>query len=517
MVHTDIMAKSLMFVGTASESGKSFLATAMCRILKRNGIRVAPFKAQNMALNSFITLDGGEMGRAQVVQAEAAGLEPQVDMNPVLLKPTSEKGSQVIVQGIVAGNMEASEYYAMKRSLWPRITESYDRLAKRFDVVVLEGAGSPVEMNLKQNDIVNMAMAEYADASVVLVADIDRGGVFASIIGTVELFEQREKERLLGFIINKFRGDASLLKEGLAFIEERTARPVFGVVPYARDLYVPGEDSVALERKSKPKGNLTHEVPSLAVIHLPHLSNYTDFDPLESDPRFKTDYIDTPKYLSRYDGVILPGSKNVFFDLSFLVDHDFKDALYQYYYRGGKIVGICGGFQMLGHIIKDPYGVESSSEYINGLELLPITTTMEKQKVTARVKTVFRLPGDDHSDEVEGYEIHMGKTTVLDEQAVLFLRTDHAQGLDGNKGDGIATLDGRIWGTYLHGLFENDRFRSIFLNWVINADRKGDLDEVSNKSFSYARFKEENFDKLADLVEHHVNVHHIFEKMNITF
>ncbi|MEI6128089.1 MAG: cobyric acid synthase [Pseudomonadota bacterium] len=307
------MAKALMFLGTASESGKSVLAAAFCRILKRKGIRVAPFKAQNMALNSGVTPDGREMGRAQIVQAEAAGIEPHVDMNPVLLKPTSEKASQVIVHGMVKGNMDAAGYYREKRTLWPLITRSYDRLAEQYDIIILEGAGSPVEMNLKKNDIVNMAMAEYADAAAVLIADIDRGGVFASIVGTVELLEPSERKRLIGFIINKFRGDVSLLRDGLSFIKKKTGYPVLGVLPLIQDLYMPGEDSVSLAVRKSSKLSC-HGGIAVGVIRFPHISNYTDFEPRECDPRFYLEYFVSPEKLGTYDVVIIPGSKNVFSD-----------------------------------------------------------------------------------------------------------------------------------------------------------------------------------------------------------
>jgi len=495
-----------MFVGTASESGKSIMTAAFCRILKKRGVRVAPFKAQNMALNSYVTRDGKEMGRAQVVQAEAAGLEPDVDMNPILLKPSSEMGSQVIIQGVVHGTMEASSYYGLKKLLWPKVTESYDRLAAAFDCVVLEGAGSPVEMNLKASDIVNMAMAQYADAGVVLVADIDRGGVFASIIGTMELLTSEERERVIGFIINKFRGDPKLLGDGLAFIGEKTGRPVLGVVPLIRDLYIPGEDSVSLDRKRYALMHHKTAGAAIGVIRLPHISNYTDFDPLEADVRFTLDYVTAPHRLPDYDAVILPGSKNVFYDLRFLRETGFEQALQDYRRAGGRIAGICGGYQMLGERIADPHGVEDQGGDTAGLGLLPITSIMEQRKITSRVRAVFRLPGNNESVEVDGYEIHMGRTAAAAGADVMMLRTGTGQ----EASVDVALRDGMVWGTYVHGLFENDALRTLFLKWAMPSERVAARDD-----FSYRAFKEENYDRLAAVVEQHVDVSYVLNKIGV--
>ena len=502
------MAKALMFIGTSSESGKSVMAAAFCRILKKRGLKVAPFKAQNMALNSYVTRDGKEMGRAQVVQAEAAGLEPDVDMNPILLKPSSEFGSQVIIQGVVHATMDAKSYYSMKKLLWKNVIESYDRLAGQFDCMILEGAGSPVEMNLKDNDIVNMAMADYADARVILVADIDRGGVFASILGTVDLLEQHERERLIGFIINKFRGDAALLRDGLSFIEQRTKKPVLGIVPFLKDLYIPGEDSVALGRKTNLLSSNQITGATIGIIRLPHISNYTDFDPLEADGRFQVSYLNAPRDLRDYDAVILPGSKNVFFDLKFLNESGFIHQLLAYEDRGGRIVGICGGYQMLGTCIEDPYGVEDHAGETPGINLLPIYSIMEKSKITKRSCGLFNIPGTADPIAVEGYEIHMGRTFPLCNADIVFLRNDEA----GNGSSDIARKDGRVWGTYLHGLFESDVLRTQFLKWITNADTI-----ENNQVFSYRAFKEQNYDILADVVEQQVNIAHIFNKMEIPY
>lgn len=486
-----------MFLGTASESGKSVLAAAFCRILKRRGVRVAPFKAQNMALNSGVTSEGLEMGRAQIVQAEAAGIAPHVDMNPVLLKPISEMGSQVIVCGIADGNMDAAAYYRNKKKLWPAVTESYDRLAARHDVIVLEGAGSPVEVNLKSNDIVNTAMADYADATVILVADIDRGGVFASIVGTVDLLERHERDRLDGFIINKFRGDPGLLRDGLDFIRQKTGFPVLGVVPLLRDLYVPGEDSVALERKRMQQVK-QRAVMSVGIIRLPHMANYTDFDPLELDPRFAIEYVLSAKSLGGHDIIIIPGSKNVPHDMAFLRDSGLAEALLRYERAGGRIVGVCGGYQMLGLRICDPHGVESKAiRDIAGLGLLPVHTVLEPEKITRQVDAAVILPGANGPAALRGYEIHMGRTCA-------------AVGAGCCPQDYLtAAPDGRIWGSYVHGLFDSDGMRDALIAWAC-----GSAQNVGS-GFSYRSFKECNYDLLADTVEQHVDVEGIFRRLGI--
>ncbi len=497
------MARALMFLGTSSESGKSLMAAAFCRILHRRGVSVAPFKSQNMALNSGVTADGLEMGRAQIVQAEAAGIEPHVDMNPVLLKPNSDLGSQVVVRGVVLDTMEAARYYREKHKLWPLITESYDRLAARYGSIVLEGAGSPVEMNLKKHDIVNTAMARYAGARTVLVADIDRGGVFASIIGTVGLLEPDERQQLLGFIINKFRGDAALLREGYAFIQEKTGLPVLGVVPYMRDLYIPGEDSVALDGKRAPAAVDT--LCTVGVVRLPHMANYTDFDPLECDPRFSLVYIASPAQIEECDAVILPGSKNVFYDFRFLVDRGFADRLAAYCSAGGRLTGICGGLQMLGLTVSDPHGVEDTGGSMRGLGLLPVHSVLQPAKVTRRVTAHIGLPGRTGAVEVAGYEIHMGETSAADEAGVHRLPRGRAD----EPPLGFSALNGRVWGTYLHGLFEADGMRDAFLQWST------DTMSAEQPSFSYRRFKETNYDILAGTVEKNVDVGYILRHTGI--
>lgn len=499
------MAKALMFLGTSSESGKSVLAAAFCRILKQRGIRVAPFKAQNMALNSGVTPEGKEMGRAQIVQAEAAGIEPQVDMNPILLKPVSEKGSQVIVHGVVHGNMEAHDYYLQKKSLWRHVTDSYNRLACQYDVMVLEGAGSPVEINLKENDIVNMAMAEYADAAAVLVADIDRGGVFASIIGTMELLQPAERQRLIGFIINKFRGDTALLRDGLQFIKEKTGKPVLGILPLLHNLYIPGEDSVSLDGR-KPHFDKDTDAVTVGIIRLPHISNYTDFDPLLCDPRFSVQYITSPQRLASCEVVILPGSKNVFHDTGFLFDRGFQQALARYYENGGKIVGICGGYQMLGMNIRDPHGVESNLQEVKALGMLPVVSALHTEKITKRVRCMIRLPGQQCDCTADGYEIHMGTTSVTDTAAAQALAPEPAL----QHVAGAASADGRVWGTYIHGIFDNDALRDCFFRWGAR-----EIMRETAGFFSYRQFKENNYDMLARAVEEHIDVAGILRTLGV--
>ena len=389
--------------------------------------------------------------------------------------------------------MDAAAYYENKKRLWPAVTESYDRLASQYDVIVLEGAGSPVEVNLKQNDIVNMAMAEYADASVVLVADIDRGGVFASIVGTVELLEERERQRLTGFIINKFRGDVSLLRDGLDFIKQKTGFPVLGVVPMLRDLYLPGEDSVALDRKYFQQPTNAQPL-SVGIIRLPHMANYTDFDPLELDPRFSIEYVLSAKSLGGHDVIIIPGSKNVPYDMQFLRESGLSDALLRYEQAGGRVVGVCGGYQMLGRWIRDPHGVESKDlQEVAGLGLLPITTIFEPTKITRQVNAVVTLPGLKKPAALTGYEIHMGRS-LLEEGGDCHIQEFLA-----------ADPDGRVWGSYVHGLFDSDHMRDALIAW-----NRGSEDGGALSSFSYQAFKEHNYNLLADTVEKQVDVEKYF-------
>jgi len=466
ILHPTSQARPIMLQGTASHVGKSILVAALCRIFKEHGLRVAPFKSQNMALNSFVTLDGGEIGRAQAFQAEAAGLEPTVDMNPILLKPTSDTGSQVVIHGKVYANMKAKEYHKFKKEAAKYVIESYRRLAQKNDVIVIEGAGSPAEINLRENDIANMGLAEMVDAPVILIGDIDRGGVFASLIGTLELLTPVEKKRIKGFIINKFRGDFELLKPGIDFLEDKTGLPVFGIVPYLKDIKLPDEDGVALEGKRQEAGGRRQEKINIVVTKLPRISNFTDFDPFRFEPDIYVQYVTEPAELDGADAIIIPGSKNTLEDMEWLRRGGLADAIIRYAKNGGRVIGICGGFQMLGRIVKDPHGVESHCKETKGLGLLDVETILEREKRTYQVAaTVSPLPplakGDRGDYRVKGYEIHMGETAGEGKPFSIITQRNSAAV---KREDGAVSKDGRIWGTYIHGIFDNDEFRTIFLN-----------------------------------------------------
>jgi len=454
--------KTLMIQGTASSVGKSVIVTALCRIFRQDGLKVAPFKAQNMALNSFVTREGGEIGRAQAVQAEAAGVEPSVDMNPVLLKPEAEAKSQVIVLGKVAKNLKASEYYDYTPYLLTVIEDSLNRLRSTYDIVVIEGAGSPAEVNLKEREIVNMRVARMTKAPVLLVGDIDRGGVFASIIGTMELLTEEERDLIAGLIINKFRGDLALLKPGLDFLEKRSGKPVLGVIPYFRGIKIAQEDSVYLDER--PLASASRGV-DIAIIRLAHVSNYDDFDPLE-EMDCTVRYITDPLELGNPDLIILPGTKSTVADLVYLREQGMAQAIIRQAKAGTPIIGICGGYQILGKTINDPYKVESKKNSINGLGLLDIETTFDLVKTTTQVKA--RVVADRglfdglNGIEVTGFEIHMGQTRSQHHPSA-FEILETPQGkvsyFDGAVGD-----NGLIFGSYLHGLFHNVNFTQTLLN-----------------------------------------------------
>ncbi len=489
-----------MILGSGSDVGKSIMVAGLCRIFRQEGIRVAPFKAQNMALNSFITPEGGEMGRAQVVQAQAAGLVPQVDMNPILLKPSSEVGSQVIVQGRVYGNFPARDYYRLKPRLVKKVMESYRRLDRAYDLIVLEGAGSAVELNLKQNDLVNFAMARRAGAAVLLVADIDRGGVFAATIGAFHLLTAGERRMLRGFIINKFRGDAALFEEGVAIIEKRTNRPVLGVVPYVGDLVLPEEDSVALGRKRRGRAWGADDGLRIGVVRLPHISNYTDFDPLEQEPGVMVRYLDHRDEFGGLDLLILPGTKNTIGDLLYLKESGLFRRIQAYAQGGGRLAGICGGYQILGREVRDPMGVEGDPRTEPGLGLLPVVTTMAGAKTTTQVEA--RVPEPGGYGVLSAYEIHMGVTETQGEGRAAFeIISRNGQPL--KVADGWVSPDRRIWGTYLHGLFENDGFRRTFLQELLRT-RPG-ADTIAPAT-SYENFQEAQLDRLADLLRRHLDL-----------
>jgi len=432
-------AKALMILGTASDVGKSVIAAGLCRIFYRAGIRVAPFKAQNMSLNSYVTLDCGEIGWAQAAQAQACGIEPTVDMNPILLKPVSPLGSQVIVQGKVYGNMPIGNYYDVKQKIWQRIKESYRRLSRKFDLIVLEGAGGAAEINLRKHDLVNFRMAEFTHAGVLLVGDIERGGVFASLIGTLELLKPDERRRIKGFIINKFRGDKALLKSGLDLLERKTGIPVLGVVSYYDELRIPEEDSVALERKKREERPFSPRTINIAVIALPHMANYTDFAELEKGPGVSLRYLTRREDLSKADVVILPGTKNTLGDLEWVWTEGWAKEILCYAKGGGKVTGICGGYQILGEEVTDPLELEGKRKKAKGLGLLPVRTRLEREKITERVAARYQLNGS--NGVLEAYEIHMGRSTVGEPASPAFRIVKRFRKTV-RETDGAATRDG---------------------------------------------------------------------------
>ncbi|MBI4758579.1 MAG: cobyric acid synthase [Chloroflexi bacterium] len=490
-------AKVLMVQGTSSSAGKSLLVAALCRIFTQEGYRVAPFKAQNMALNSFVTRDGLEIGRAQAVQAHAAGIEPTVDMNPILLKPEADSRSQVVVLGRPRTKLESRDYNRRRDNLWQVVIESLARLRGQFDLVVIEGAGSPAEPNLKTGDIVNMRVARHAQAPVLLVGDIDRGGVFASLVGTLELLEPDERNLLKGIIINKFRGDLALLRPGLDFLEARCGVPVVGVVPYLRDLRIAEEDSVALEQSTADR-RLLANVADIAIIRLPHISNFDDFDPLALEPGVRVRYVDSPLDLGEPHAIIIPGSKSTAADLHFLNASGLATAIVARAHQGTAVVGICGGYQMLGLVIRDPDRVESEREVTPGLGLLPVETVFFPEKATyqaqARVVTMRGFLRDLVGQPVNGYEIHMGRT-ASPEPMLCIVRRGDAQV---NEADGATDATGRIFGTYLHGLFDNAHFRKAWLSSL--------QDHAREVGLSMAEVREQAYNRLAACVRASLNM-----------
>lgn len=489
-----------MVLGTASHVGKSLLTAAFCRLLAEAGHRVAPFKAQNMALNSFVTLEGGEIGRAQVAQAEASGIAPHVDMNPILLKPMGGV-SQVIVEGHPIGVMSAREYYAEKATLWPRVTAAYDRLASRYERVVLEGAGSPVEINLTEHDLTNLKMAHHADAAVILVADIERGGVFAQIIGTWELLEPRDRARVVGFIINKFRGDVTLLDSGLAFVRERTGVPVLGVLPYRPDLQIDQEDSLGIDEtatfddEALGPGDL-----DVAVARLPGMSNFTDFWPLSRIPGVRVRYVERGVNFGRPDLFVLPGTKTTVRDLDWLRQVGLADRIIASRAEpdGPQILGICGGFQMLGRWIEDPLGIESSQKQVEGLGLLDTVTRFAESKTRQLVSG--RVIGMDLP--ILGYEIHMGETERGDSTLPWFSLIRHR-----NQAailDGAIDQAGRVSGTYVHGIFDSAPFAEQFINQL--RARRGFAPLATPEWQSHRDFLAGRYAKLAEFLRAHLDL-----------
>ena len=494
-----------MVQGTGSSVGKSILVTALCRIFKQQGLRVAPFKAQNMSLNSFVTAAGGEMGRAQVVQAEAAGIAPTVEMNPVLLKPESDHHAQIIVRGTAMTRISAAHFPQLKTELWRAITESIDRLRQVYDVVVIEGAGSPAEINLKDRDLVNMKVALYCNSPVLLAADIDRGGIFAALVGTMELLEAKEKERVKAFIVNKFRGDVALLKPGLEWLEARTRVPVAGVVPYYHDIHIAEEDSLTLEKRQAMKNRHDFDL-DIAVIALPHIANFDEFDALEREPRVRLRYVEAGDDLGAPDLIILPGSKATVADLNYLRTCGREKEIITAVSTGIPVIGICGGYQMLGTAIHDPQRIESTNELTAGMGLLPLTTRFGAVKSTHQVKARavagFGLLAKAKDVTISGYEIHMGQTDGIITTPP-FLIEQRSEELCSDS-DGYMSADGNVLGTYIHGLFHNDALRRAILHEL--AQRKGKTLVASPVQFS----ADEQYDRLAAHVRASLNMELIY-------
>ena len=490
------MAKTIMIQGTMSNAGKSLLAAGLCRVLKQDGYRVAPFKSQNMALNSFITKDGGEMGRAQVVQAEAAGIEPDVRMNPILLKPTTDVGSQVIVNGRVQGNMPAMEYYRRKRDFIPAVMEAYESLAREYDIIVIEGAGSPAEINLKSEDIVNMGLAEMVDAPVLLVGDIDRGGVFAQLYGTVELLEEKERARIKGLVINKFRGDVEILRPGLAMLEEKTHLPVVGVVPY---LKVDIEDEDSLSQRLESRGG--KKPLDAAILRLPHISNFTDFMPLEQHPLLGVRYVQRTRQLGAPDLVILPGTKNTMDDLRWLRESGLEAAVLKLAAAGTPVLGVCGGYQMLGERLCDPAGEESGTPCtLRGLGLLPTTTVFGTEKhLTQTAACAAAAPFTGAA--LTGYEIHAGRTEVRG-SAFCTLADGTPEGC----------VQGNVFGTYLHGLFDPGELTEKLTAFLC---RKKGIDPAGADLIPMEQYRQQQFDLLADGVRAALDLPAVYAAMGL--
>lgn len=482
-----------MFVGTGSDVGKSIIVTALCRIFLQDGYHPAPFKAQNMALNSYVTPDGLEIGRAQAVQAEAAGMPCHTDMNPILLKPSSDQTAQVVLNGKPIGNRQAYEYFRKegREELRKNVCDAFDRLQKKYNPIVMEGAGSISEINLREVDLVNMPMAIYAGADVILVADIDRGGVFASVYGSIMLLNEEERKRVKGILINKFRGDIRLFESGIKMMEDLCGIPVVGVIPYYKDIYIEAEDSLALE--SRQIQSAQNKV-NIAIVLLRHLSNFTDFNALEHDPRVHLFYTNNTEEIRKADIIILPGSKNTLSDLYELRHNGVAQAIIGTHRDGATVMGICGGYQLMGQEVCDPNHIEGEIERLPGLGLLPVHTCMQSEKVTRQVK--FNVRSSDL--ECDGYEIHMGVTTLVEGASPSPLNV-----LKDGRPDGYF-VDNRCMGTYIHGILDNPNFIDFLLKPFM-----GKLTETV--VFDYKAFKEEQYDKLADHIRKYANIPLIYK------
>jgi adenosylcobyric acid synthase len=543
------MAKAIMVQGTGSDVGKSILVCALCRIFRQEGLRVAPFKSQNMSNNSYVTADGREMGRAQVAQAEAAGILPTAEMNPILLKPSGNNGSQIITMGRPLRHMTAHEYYENKDSMLEIAKKAYQSLSDEYDVIVIEGAGSPAEINIKDNDIVNMKIAEIADAPVILVTDIERGGSFAWIVGTLELLNSDERDRVMGVIINKFRGDLSILESGIDMLEERINKPVLGVLPYFTNIDIDDEDSMSLDKRNKKqktgRETVSHspdkrrrgqegtkdtkEKPKLeletgdkeqenqidvVVVRLPRISNFTDFDILIREKSLSVRFVEDARSIGNPDLMILPGTKNTIGDLESIKENGIADAVIKLANSGTMVIGICGGYQMLGKVILDPENAESKTLETGGLGLIDVSTLFRMQKNTHQVKATLHDRGSDifkglnSGNEIAGYEIHMGETVLLN-GAAPFLKIIERSDKEVCMDDGAVSSDGNVIGTYLHGIFDNDEFRLGLMNRL--RESKG-LAPMLAEELSTVD-KERQYDKLADWFREHIDMELIYEQI----
>ncbi|MDF4947357.1 cobyric acid synthase [Vibrio parahaemolyticus] len=477
---------SLMVQGTTSDAGKSVLVAGLCRVLARKGINVAPFKPQNMALNSAVTKDGGEIGRAQAVQAQACNIEPTVHMNPVLIKPNSDTGAQIILQGKALSNMDAASFHDYKKVAMNTVLDSFSKLTKEFDSIMIEGAGSPAEINLREGDIANMGFAEVADVPVIIVADIDRGGVFAHLYGTLALLSESEQARVKGFVINRFRGDIRLLQSGLDWLEEKTGKPVLGVLPYLHGLNLEAEDAIAGQQELNSEVKLNVVVPVLTRI-----SNHTDFDVLRLNPDINLRYVGKGEKIDKADLIILPGTKSVRDDLAYLKSQGWDKDILRHIRLGGKVMGICGGYQMLGKTIDDPDGVEGEPGSSEGLGLLNVHTVLTGSKQLTKTEAVLNL--NNQKAKVKGYEIHVGRSRVLDEQPLE---------LDKGECDGAISECGQIMGTYLHGFFDEAEALNLITEWVNGT-------QVKQQDFE--ALKEQGINRIADAIEQHMNLDFLFK------
>ncbi|MDZ4263848.1 MAG: cobyric acid synthase [Pseudomonadota bacterium] len=471
---------TLMIQGCTSDAGKSALVTGLCRVLQRRGIRVVPFKPQNMALNSAVTIDGGEIGRAQALQAQACGLPPHSDMNPILLKPSSDTGAQVIIHGRAVHHMQAGEYHNYKTIAMSAVLESYERLQQQYDVIMVEGAGSPAEINLRDRDIANMGFAEAVDCPVILIADIDRGGVFAHLHGTLALLSESEQRRIKGFVINRFRGDIKLLQSGLDWLEEHTGKPVLGVLPYLHGLHLEAEDAI----QSEQTNSAAHQLKVIVPV-IPRISNHTDFDPLRHHPQVDLQFIGPDQTIPAADLVILPGSKSVCDDLHWLRQQGWEQAIQRHLRYGGKLLGICGGLQMLGTAIHDPHGLEGPAGSSPALGLLDLSTTLETEKQLRNVRGTLRL----NNEAIQGYEIHAG--------------ISHGPALNrplinlGERNDGAISEDNQIIATYLHGLFESSSACQALLAWA---------GVKQAQQINYHALREAGINRMADAIEENIKL-----------